>query len=187
MDRPDISNSSLCSALRQAILQAQAPSTQAGTDIATGEAACLELSPAAVSGRYMSMTRQLAGLQTITFSNDAVAIRLSAADSAISDLALSHSNQRAARAVIAAATQAVSSAVREPTELLASVGTMQSQVANVNNQISVRASALKSQISNLDTADSCEGSTRGNGLATQIETANLLTGRPYGISLVNYL
>ena len=126
-------------------------------------------------------------VNTSVTANEPAMQKLAMAYTMVSDLGLSNLSQGAAQAVISTATQTVTSAISELTDLQASVGTMQSQVTNANNQMSVQTNVLTTQINNLDTVDPYEASTRVNDLTTQIETAYSLTEQLHGLSLVNYL
>jgi flagellar hook-associated protein 3 FlgL len=126
-------------------------------------------------------------VNTSVTANEPAMQKLAMAYTMVSDLGLSNLSQGAAQAVISTATQTVTSAISELTDLQASVGTMQSQVINANNQMSVQTNVLTTQINNLDTVDHYEASTRVNELTTQIETAYSLTEQLHGLSLVNYL
>ena len=126
-------------------------------------------------------------INTSVTANEPAMQKLAMAYTMVSDLGLGNLSQGAAQAVISTATQTVTSAISELTDLQAGVGTMQSQVTNANNQMSVQTNVLTTQINNLDSVDPYEASTRVNDLTTQIETAYSLTEQLHGLSLVNYL
>lgn len=126
-------------------------------------------------------------VDTSVTANEPAMQKLTMAYTMVSDLGLGNLSQGAAQAVISTATQTVSAAIAQLTDLQASVGTMQSQVTNANSQMSVQTNVLTTQINNLDAVDPYEASTRVNDLTTQIETAYSLTAQIQKLSLVNYL
>ena len=81
-----ISSSAISNALRQSILQMQIQLTRAQTEVSTGKVADIGLTLGAGTGQYVSLTQQLSGLQTITDTNNLVATRLSATNSAMTDI-----------------------------------------------------------------------------------------------------
>ena len=60
--------------------------TQAQTEVSTGQVADIGLTLGASTGQFVSLTQQLSGLQTITDTNNLVSTRLSATNSAMSDI-----------------------------------------------------------------------------------------------------
>jgi flagellar hook-associated protein 3 FlgL len=105
----------------------------------------------------------------------------------VADLGLSNMSQSTRQTVLSTAASTLSQAITGFTNLQAGLGTMQSQVTNANDQMSVQMNVLTTQIDNLDSVNPYEASTKVNDLTTQIETAYALTQQLHGLSLVNYL
>ena len=126
-------------------------------------------------------------INTSVTANEPAMQNLAMAYTMLSDLGLGNLSQETAQSVISTATQTLSTAIDQLTNLQAGVGTMQSQVTNANNQMSLQINVLTTQSNNLVSVNSYQATTQLNDLQTEIETAYSLTNQLHGLSLVNYL
>ncbi|WP_237479979.1 flagellar hook-associated family protein [Lichenibacterium dinghuense] len=93
----------------------------------------------------------------------------------------------AAKAVIASATQLVSTALAGLTSLEAGVGQSQSAVSDANDRMTTQIGYLSTQSSDLVGVDPSALATRISGLQTQIQASYEITSQLQQLSLVNYL
>ncbi len=124
---------------------------------------------------------------TSVTANDPAFRQLAEGYTMLSDLALPSLNQSAYNTVVAAASSLIGQGVSGLTQLQASVGVMQNQVATANQTMSVQQNYFQTQISTLESADQTQASVAVNNLTTQIETAYQLTSKLQKLSLANYL
>jgi flagellar hook-associated protein 3 FlgL len=128
--------------------------------------------------------------QTIAASvtaNDPSVQKLVEAYTMVADLGLDNMNDSTATVVLQAATQLVSDAIADLTNLRASVGAMQKNVTAANETIAAQQQAMELQIGALENVDEYEVSVRINNLMTHIETSYSLTARIQRLSLSRYL
>ena len=136
-------------------------------------------------------------LTSIIGPNQAVSTSVSANQSAFQELAQAYTmlsdlgtqslGQGAYQAVTSSATTLLTSAIGSLTDLQAGVGEVQTSISNANNQMSLQMNVLSTQISNLESVNTYEASTRVSELQTQIETSYALTSQLQQLSLVKFL
>ena len=105
----------------------------------------------------------------------------------LSDLGTQNLAQSAYQAVTSAATNLLTSAIGNLTNLRAGVGEVQSIVSNASNQMSLQMNVLSTQVSNLESVNPYEATTRVSELQTQIQTSYSLTAQLQQLSLVKFL
>jgi flagellar hook-associated protein 3 FlgL len=142
------------------------------------------------SASSQTLTNQISGSQTTSTSvsaNNPAFQQLAQAYTMVADLGTQNLNSSAYQAVTNTARSLVTSAISNLVELQASVGLVQSNVSNANNQMSLQMNILSTQIGNLESVNTYEVSTRITSLQTQIETSYSLTSQLQQLSLVKYL
>jgi flagellar hook-associated protein 3 FlgL len=142
------------------------------------------------SASSQTLTNQISGSQTASTSvsaNNPAFQQLAQAYTMVADLGTQNLNSSAYQAVTNTARSLVTSAISNLVELQASVGLVQSNVSNANNQMSLQMNILSTQIGNLESVNTYEVSTRITSLQTQIETSYSLTSQLQQLSLVKYL
>ncbi len=105
----------------------------------------------------------------------------------LSDLGTQNLSQGAYQAVTSTATTLLTSAIGNLTNIQAGVGIVQANVSGANEQMSQQMDLLSTQISNLESVNTYEASTRVSELQTQIETSYSLTSQLQQLSLVKFL
>jgi flagellar hook-associated protein 3 FlgL len=102
-------------------------------------------------------------------------------------LNLSSLTQGAFQSVVDTATKIIGGAVKDVTELQASLGVAQSRITEANDRMKIQADVIDKHITTLEGIDPYEATTRVNGLMTQIETAYAMTARIQQLSILKYL
>ncbi len=105
----------------------------------------------------------------------------------LSSLGTQNLSQAAYQAVTSTATTLLTSAISNLTNLQAGVGQVQSSISSASNQMSLQMNVLSTQISNLESVNTYDASTRVSELQTQIETSYALTSQLQQLSLVKFL
>lgn len=105
----------------------------------------------------------------------------------VADLGTQNLGEGAYQAVISSAQTLLTSAIGGLTNLQANVGLVQSGVSSADNQMSLQMNLLSAQVSNLESVNPYEASTRVSELQTQIETSYSLTSQLQALSLVKFL
>ncbi|HUI21607.1 MAG TPA: flagellar hook-associated family protein [Methylocella sp.] len=137
-----------------------------------------------------ALTNQISGTQTATTSvsaNNTAFQQLAQAYTMLADLGTQSLSSSAYEAVTSTAQTLLSSAISNLTQLQANVGLVQSDVSSATNQMSLQMNILSTQVSNLESVNPYEVSTRITDLQTQIETSYSLTSQLQQLSLVKYL
>ena len=142
------------------------------------------------SASSQTLTNQISQSQTANTSvsaNNPAFQQLAQAYTMVADLGTQNLSSSAYQAVSSTAQSPLTSAISNLTDLQANVGMIQSDVTNANNQMSVQSNILSTQISNLESVNTYEVSTRITDLQTQIETSYALTSQLAQLSLVKFL
>lgn len=126
-------------------------------------------------------------IDTSANANDASFRRLASAYTMLSDLNVQGLSQTAFQAVVDTATKMIGGAVKDITELQASLGVSQSRITEANDRMSIQADLIDKHIQTLEGVDPYEATTRVNALMTQIETAYAMTSRIQQLSILKYL
>jgi flagellar hook-associated protein 3 FlgL len=124
---------------------------------------------------------------TSVSANNPAFQQLAQAYTMVANLGTQNLSSSAYQAVSSTAQSLLTSAISNLTDLQANVGMVQSDVTNANNQMSVQSNILSTQISNLESVNTYEVSTRITDLQTQIETSYALTSQLAQLSLVKFL
>ncbi len=142
------------------------------------------------SASSQTLTNQISQSQTASTSvsaNNPAFQQLAQAYTMVADLGTRNLSSSAYQAVSSTAQSLLTSAISNLTDLQANIGMVQSDVTNANNQMSVQSNILSTQISNLESVNTYEVSTRITDLQTQIETSYALTSQLAQLSLVKFL
>ncbi|VFU06943.1 flagellar hook-associated family protein [Methylocella tundrae] len=142
------------------------------------------------SASDQTLTNTIAPNQTENTSvtaNQAAFQELTQAYVMVSDLGGQNLSQSAYQAVTNTASKLLTSAINGLTDIQAGVGVVQSSVASANSQMSLQMDILSTQVSNLESVNTYEASTRVSELQTQIETSYSLTSQLKQLSLVQFL
>jgi flagellar hook-associated protein 3 FlgL len=124
---------------------------------------------------------------TSVSANDTAFKQLAQAFTMMSDLGNSNLNSDAYQAVSNQAQSLLTSGIAGLISIQANVGVTQNNVTDSSNTMSLQMDILTTQVSNLQSVDPYEATTRVQNLQTQIETAYSLTSQLHQLSLVNYL
>jgi flagellar hook-associated protein 3 FlgL len=136
------------------------------------------------------ITNQISPSQTAATSvsaNQAAFKQLASAYTMMANLGTQNLGSSAYQAVLTTATKTMTTAISDLTDLQASVGSVQSQITESNNQMSLNQTYLATQVSNLVSVNPATAAVQVTNLQTQIETAYSLTAQLQKLSLVNYL
>jgi flagellar hook-associated protein 3 FlgL len=142
------------------------------------------------SASGQTLSNQISQSQTASTSvsaNNPAFQQLAQAYTMVADLGTQNLSSSAYQAVSSTAQSLLTLAISNLTDLQANVGMVQSDVTNANNQMSVQSNILSTQISNLESVNTYEVSTRITDLQTQIETSYALTSQLAQLSLVKFL
>jgi flagellar hook-associated protein 3 FlgL len=142
------------------------------------------------SASSQTLTNQISQSQTASTSvsaNNPAFQQLAQAYTMVANLGTQNLSSSAYQAVSSTAQSLLTSAISNLTDLQANVGMVQTDVTNANNQMSVQSNILSTQISNLESVNTYEVSTRITDLQTQIETSYALTSQLAQLSLVKFL
>ncbi len=105
----------------------------------------------------------------------------------LADLGAQNLGVGAFGALVSTAEGLLKSGIAGLTSLQANVGVVQSAVTNSTSQMSLQMNLLSTQVSNLESVNTYEVSTRITDLQTQIETSYSLTSQLSQLSLVKFL
>ena len=142
------------------------------------------------SASDQTLTAQIAPKQTQNTSisaNQPAFQQLAQVYTMLSDFGTQNLSQGAYQAVVSTARTTLTSAIAGLTNLQASVGEIQSSVSSANIQMSLQMNVLSTQVSNLESVNTYEASTRVTELQTQIELSYSLTSQLQQLSLVKFL
>jgi flagellar hook-associated protein 3 FlgL len=126
-------------------------------------------------------------IETSTNANEQAFRKLTRALIMVSDLGFENLNEGARQAIISKAVQSVGEAIGEIAERQSVLGIAQERIAQANEQNTLQRNILTKSISDLESVDSAELSTRISQLTINIETAYTLTRRMFDLSLMRYL
>lgn len=124
---------------------------------------------------------------TSVTANDMAFRQLAEAYTMLSDLGTQNLGADAYAVVTNRASNLLSSAIANLTDLQANVGAVQSDIADANAQMSVQVNFLTSQQGDLVVVDPYEVTSSLNELQVQLETSYSLAAQLRDLSLVNYL
>lgn len=113
--------------------------------------------------------------------------QLAQAYTMLADLGTSNLSSDAYQALSTRAQSLLTSGISGLINMQAQVGETQSNVTASTTTMSLQMDILTTQVSNLQSVDPYEATTRVQNLQTQIETAYSLTSQLHQLSLVNYL
>jgi flagellar hook-associated protein 3 FlgL len=142
------------------------------------------------SASNQTLTTQISATQTENTSVSANAPafqQLAQAYTMVADLGVQNLSSGAFGAVVSTAEGLLTSAISGLTNLQDNVGIVQSSVTSATNQMSLQMNLLSTQVSDLESVNTYEVSTRITDLQTQIETSYSLTSQLSQLSLVKYL
>lgn len=105
----------------------------------------------------------------------------------VADLGTQNLGQGALQALVSTARTTLTSAISGLTSMQASLGLVQASVSTADAQMSLQMDLLSTQISNLESVNTYEATTRVSELQTQIETSYSLTSQLQQLSLVKFL
>ncbi|MGI4763752.1 MAG: flagellar hook-associated family protein [Janthinobacterium lividum] len=126
-------------------------------------------------------------VQTSVSANDTAFRQLAEAYTMVKEYGGTNFSSGAGQAVIAAATQLVSSAVTGLTSAQAGIGLSQSAVSTANDRMTTQIDYLQTQSADMVDVDPSMLSTQISGLQTQIQASYEITSELQQLSLVNYL
>ena len=135
-------------------------------------------------------TAQISPGETVSTSvtaNDASFRQLAQAYTMVQEFGGSNFSSAAGQAVIAAATQLVSSAVTGITSLEAGVGQSQNDVSDANTRMASQMTYLSTESIGLVAVDPSKLSTQISSIETQIQASYEITSQLQQLSLVNFL
>ena len=124
---------------------------------------------------------------TSVSANDTPFKQLAQAYTMLGELGTSNLSSDAYQALSSQAQSLLTSGISGLISVQADVGATQSNVNQSSDTMSLQMDILSTQVSNLQSVDPYEASTRVQDLQTQIETAYSLTSQIHKLSLVNYL
>jgi flagellar hook-associated protein 3 FlgL len=142
------------------------------------------------SASNVALTSQISPTQienTSVSANMPAFQQLAQAYSMIADLGIQNLSSGAFGTVVSAAEGVLTSAIGGLTSMQENVGVVQSAVTNATNQMSLQMNLLSTQVSNLESVNTYDVSTRITDLQTQIETSYSLTSKLSQLSLVKFL
>ena len=113
--------------------------------------------------------------------------QLAQAYTMLGELGTANLNSDAYQALSSRAQSLLTSGISGLINIQANVGATQSNITDSTTTMSLQMNILSTQVSNLQSVDPYEASTRVTDLQTQIETAYSLTSQIHKLSLVNYL
>lgn len=137
-----------------------------------------------------TLTNQISDNRTANTSvsaNTTVFQQLAQAYAMVADLGTQNLNPSAYQTITNTARDLLTTAISNLTDLQANIGLVQADVSSSTTQMSAKMDILSTQISNLESVNSYDITTRISDLQTQIETSYSLTSRLHQLSLVNYL
>ncbi len=172
--------SSISGAAMQSFLDTQFAPLFQGTDWTTAWS----------SASDRTLTSAIGPKETVSTSvsaNEPAFQKLAQAYTMLADLNTPHLGADAYQSVATTARNLVSSAITGLIDLQARVGLVQSSMSNSSDRMSLQIDLLSTQISNVESVNTYEASTRVSELQTQIETAYSLTSQLKRLSLVNFL
>ncbi len=120
-------------------------------------------------------------------ANDQPFRQLAQAYTMVKEFGASNLNSAAGQAVLASATQLVSSAISGLTDIESGVGVSQAAVSDANDTMSTQINFLSSQASALVAVDPSILATQISELQTQIQASYEVTSQLQQLSLVSYL
>ena len=124
---------------------------------------------------------------TSVSANDTPFKQLAQAYTMLGELGTSNLNNDAYQALSSQAQALLTSGISGLIAVQADVGATQSNINQSSDTMSLQMDILSTQVSNLQSVDPYEATTRVQNLQTQIETAYSLTSQIHKLSLVNYL
>jgi flagellar hook-associated protein 3 FlgL len=96
-------------------------------------------------------------------------------------------NVNAAQALASSATTVINKGVSSLTDTQSSLGSVQGEITQADDQMSAQMTLLQTSIGNLDSVDVAKVSTELTTLTTQLQSAYQLTSKLYSMNLAQYL
>ncbi|OJJ12081.1 flagellar hook protein FliD [Alphaproteobacteria bacterium AO1-B] len=122
-----------------------------------------------------------------TSANEQAFRDLAKAYTMMSDIGNETLSDETFKVVVDAAIEALSKGIGGLTTEMGKLGTVQQQVAQANERLTVQTSILNTRINDLELVDKEETAVRLNTALTQLETTYSVTARMQGLSLLNYI
>ncbi len=102
-------------------------------------------------------------------------------------MAAAELNDSAKQAVVSSATTLIGQGLDQLTTIGATVGSLQAQVTQADDEMSTQMTLMNKQIGTLDNVDVAKVATELSSLTTQLETAYQATAQLQKLSLAQYL